>query len=44
MIGFWSVLVGGLTILAGSGLALGAVLGFTGFLILHFLASGTKTL
>ncbi len=41
MFGFWSVLVGGLTIFAGSGLALGAALGLTGLLILHFLAGGS---
>ena len=38
MIGFWGLLVGGLVVLAGSGLALGAALGLTGLLILHFLA------
>ncbi|MDG2406974.1 MAG: TRAP transporter large permease [Paracoccaceae bacterium] len=36
---FWSVLVGGLAVLAGSGLALGAALGLTGLLILQFLAN-----
>lgn len=41
MFGFWSVLVGGLTVFAGSGLALGAALGLTGLLILHFLAGGS---
>jgi C4-dicarboxylate transporter, DctM subunit len=37
---FWPILLGGLGILAGSGLALGAALGLTGFLILHFVARG----
>ena len=37
---FWVVLVGGLAAFAGSGLALGAVLGLTGLLILQFLAGG----
>ena len=41
MIGFWGLLVGGLVVFAGSGLALGAALGFTGLLILHFLAGGS---
>ena len=41
MFGFWSVLVGGLTVFAGSGLALGAALGLTGLLILQFLAGGS---
>lgn len=39
--GFWGVLLGGLTILAGSGLALGAALGLTGLLILQYLAGGS---
>ncbi len=38
---FWSVLLGGLTLFAGSGLALGAALGLTGFLILQFVANGS---
>ncbi|MEM9106744.1 MAG: TRAP transporter large permease subunit, partial [Pseudomonadota bacterium] len=38
---FWGVLLGGLTILAGSGLALGAALGLTGLLILQFVAGGS---
>ena len=37
---FWGLLLGGLTAFAGSGLALGAALGLTGFLILHFAAGG----
>lgn len=37
---FWGVLLGGLTVLAGSGLALGAALGLTGLLILHFVSNG----
>lgn len=41
MFGFWGLLVGGLVIFAGSGLALGAALGLTGLLILHFLAGGS---
>jgi tripartite ATP-independent transporter DctM subunit len=40
MAGFWAVLVGGLTVLAGSGLALGAALGLTGLLLLEFVAGG----
>jgi C4-dicarboxylate transporter DctM subunit len=39
--GFWGVFLGGLTVLAGSGLALGAALGLTGLLILHYVAGGT---
>lgn len=39
--GFWGVLVGGLAVFAGSGLALGAALGLTGLLILQFLARGS---
>ena len=38
--GFWAILLGGLTVLAGSGLALGAALGLTGLLILHYIAGG----
>ncbi|NNF23457.1 MAG: TRAP transporter large permease [Rhodobacteraceae bacterium] len=41
MFSFWALLVGGLTVFAGSGLALGAALGLTGLLILHFLAGGS---
>ena len=41
MAGFWTVLLGGLTILAGSGLALGAALGLTGLLLLEFVAGGS---
>ncbi len=41
MFGFWVLLVGGLVAFAGSGLALGAALGLTGLLILHFLAGGS---
>ncbi|MBT5798298.1 MAG: TRAP transporter large permease subunit, partial [Alphaproteobacteria bacterium] len=37
---FWTVLIGGLSVLAGSGLALGAALGFTGLLLLEFVAGG----
>lgn len=40
MTAFWAMLLGGLSVLAGSGLALGAALGFTGLLILHFIAGG----
>ncbi len=40
MAGFWGVLLGGLTVFAGSGLALGAALGLTGLLILQFMANG----
>ena len=38
---FWGILVGGLSILAGSGLALGAALGLTGLLILKYAAGGS---
>lgn len=38
---FWGVLLGGLTVLAGSGLALGAALGLTGLLILQYVAGGS---
>jgi len=41
MTSFWSVLLGGLIVLAGSGLALGAALGLTGLLILRFIANGS---
>ena len=37
---FWGLLIGGLTVLAGSGLALGAALGLTGLLILQYVAGG----
>lgn len=37
----WTILLGGLTLFAGSGLALGAALGLTGFLILQFVAGGS---
>ncbi|TCD15865.1 TRAP transporter large permease [Oricola cellulosilytica] len=40
MTAFWGLLLGGLTVLAGSGLALGAALGLTGFLLLQFAAGG----
>ncbi len=36
---FWGVLIGGLIVFAGSGVALGAALGLTGLLILQFLAN-----
>ncbi len=38
---FWSVLLGALGVLAGSGLALGAALGLTGLLILQYVAGGS---
>ena len=41
MLSFWGILVSGLIIFAGSGLALGAALGLTGLLILQFLANGS---
>ena len=41
MTSFWGLLLGGLTVLAGSGLALGAALGLTGLLILQFVANGS---
>lgn len=40
MAAFWGLLLGGLAAFAGSGLALGAALGLTGFLILKFVAGG----
>lgn len=40
MVAFWALLLGGLTVLGGSGLALGAALGLTGLLILQFVAGG----
>jgi len=40
MTAFWGLLLGGLTVLAGSGLALGAALGLTGLIILQFVAGG----
>ena len=41
MFSFWGLLVGGLAVFAGSGLALGAALGLTGLMILQFLAHGS---
>ena len=41
MFSFWGLLVGGLTVFAGSGLPLGAALGLTGLLILQFHAGGS---
>lgn len=41
MFSFWTLLVGGLSVFAGSGLALGAALGLTGLLILQFLGRGS---
>ena len=41
MLSFWGILVSGLVIFAGSGLALGAALGLTGLLILQLLAKGS---
>ena len=41
MAGFWSILLGGIAVLAGSGLALGAALGLTGLLLLQFSAGGS---
>ena len=40
MTSFWVILTGGLSLLAGSGLALGASLGLTGLILLHFVAGG----
>jgi tripartite ATP-independent transporter DctM subunit len=37
---FWTLLLSALTVLAGSGMALGAALGLTGLLILQFVAKG----
>jgi C4-dicarboxylate transporter DctM subunit len=41
MFSFWGLLAGSLVVFAGSGLALGAALGLSGLLILHFLAGGS---
>ena len=41
MAGFWSILLGGIAVFAGSGLALGAALGLTGLLLLQFSAGGS---
>ncbi len=41
MAGFWGILLGGIVIFAGSGLALGAALGLTGLLLLQFAAGGS---
>ena len=41
MAGFWTLLLGGITVFAGSGLALGAALGLTGLLLLQFSAGGS---
>ena len=41
MAGFWGILLGGIVIFAGSGLALGAALGLTGLLFLQFAAGGS---
>ena len=40
MTAFWTLLLSALTVLAGSGMALGAALGLTGLLILQFVAKG----
>ena len=41
MAGFWALLLGGISVFAGSGLALGAALGLTGLLLLQFSAGGS---
>ncbi len=41
MAGFWGILLGGIVIFAGSGLALGAALGLTGLFLLQFVAGGS---
>ncbi len=41
---FWLTLVGGLVATAGTGVALGAALGLTGLLILHFFSNGATSL
>ena len=41
MAGFWGILIGGITLFAGSGLALGAALGLTGLLLLEIAAGGS---
>ncbi|OED49626.1 TRAP transporter large permease [Leisingera sp. S232] len=41
---FWLTLIGGLVATAGTGVALGAALGLTGLLILHFFSNGATSL
>ena len=41
---FWTVLIGGLIATAGTGVALGAALGLTGLIILHFFSNGATSL
>lgn len=41
---FWLTLIGGLVATAGTGVALGAALGLTGMLILHFFSNGATSL
>ncbi len=41
---FWATLVGGLLTTAGTSVALGAALGLTGLLILHFFSNGATSL
>jgi tripartite ATP-independent transporter DctM subunit len=41
---FWTTLIGGLVFTAGTGMALGAALGLTGLVILHFFSNGATSL
>ncbi|SNS98643.1 TRAP transporter large permease [Tropicimonas sediminicola] len=41
---FWTTLIGGLVVTAGTGMALGAALGLTGLVILHFFSNGATSL
>lgn len=41
---FWATLIGGLVTTAGTSVALGAALGLTGLLILHFFSNGATSL
>ena len=40
----WSILIGGLLIAAGTGVALGAALGLIGLIILYFFSNGATSL
>ncbi|RYH11352.1 TRAP transporter large permease [Tropicimonas sp. IMCC6043] len=41
---FWTTLIGGLVVTAGTGMALGAALGLTGLVILYFFSNGATSL
>jgi hypothetical protein len=40
----WLTLIGGIVIIAGSGVALGVALGITGLIILYFFSNGATSL